>query len=368
MNHREKLLELYQASKSLSTIDLESEVQVNTAVIAENCFQQKGVFTVVLTLAIHKILHPEQDIRRHQSNMNEGFSGRIIDTRYITPTLKELGLPSMAESGWLTRSLEQPYPYDFAYNGKIGKAEVRVAFLKLVDYIQHHQDNIEKIVILLFFLVRKKSLENEIKISPLEKPEKLNINDVIRLLENHFNCDYRTQGGAKLPVLAFYAIYQIIIKEISRYHGCVLGRLGSHTASDRTSKTAGDIEIYDVSGKLFEVIEIKQNKAIDLTVVRVAIEKIHRFNPKRYCVFSFVNIKEEDKALIEGVVKEVESRHGCQMIVNGLMPTLQYYLRLVSSLPQFLENYRTLVEADSELKKVHKDKLAQLFSNNIRLN
>jgi DNA (cytosine-5)-methyltransferase 1 len=46
-----------------------------------------------------------------------GFSGRRIDTQYITPTLKELGLPAMAESGWLTRSLEQPYPYTLDYNG-----------------------------------------------------------------------------------------------------------------------------------------------------------------------------------------------------------------------------------------------------------
>ena len=55
--------------------------------------------------------------------MDQGFSGRSIDTKYITPTLKELGLTSMSESGWLTRSLEQPYPYDFKYQGKISKVK-----------------------------------------------------------------------------------------------------------------------------------------------------------------------------------------------------------------------------------------------------
>lgn len=56
-----------------------------------------------VTLIVYKILHPQQDIRNHQTQIKGGFSGRTIDTKYITPTLKELNLPSMAESGWLTR-------------------------------------------------------------------------------------------------------------------------------------------------------------------------------------------------------------------------------------------------------------------------
>jgi len=51
---------------------------------------------------------------------------------FITPTLKELGLPSMAESGWLTRSLEQPYPYTLGYKGKISGKGIKEAFLNLL--------------------------------------------------------------------------------------------------------------------------------------------------------------------------------------------------------------------------------------------
>jgi DNA (cytosine-5)-methyltransferase 1 len=57
-------------------------------------------------------------------------------TLYITPTLKELGLPSMAESGWLTRSLEQPYPYNLDYQGKISNKAVKKAFLNIIDYVE----------------------------------------------------------------------------------------------------------------------------------------------------------------------------------------------------------------------------------------
>lgn len=67
--------------------------------MAQNCFVQKGVYTVYVTLSVYKLIHSEQDIRNHQTQISGGFSGRTIDAAYITPTLKEVGLPSMAESG-----------------------------------------------------------------------------------------------------------------------------------------------------------------------------------------------------------------------------------------------------------------------------
>ncbi|MDQ7089227.1 MAG: hypothetical protein Q9M50_01065 [Methylococcales bacterium] len=113
MNYKEQLIELYnEANIGKSYLSsLSDSTQANIRKISEKCFTQKGVYTVLITLSIYKILHPEQDIRNHQTQIKNGFSGRTIDTQFITPTLKELKLPSMAESGWLTRSLEQPYPY-----------------------------------------------------------------------------------------------------------------------------------------------------------------------------------------------------------------------------------------------------------------
>ncbi len=362
MNHREKLLELYQNSNnSYSYNSLPNKAREDIKTIADNCFKQKGVFTVIITLAIHKILHPDQDIRFHQSNMKNGFSGRSIDTKYITPTLKELGLPSMAESGWLTRSLEQPYPYDMSYNGKISDIKVKNSFLNIVDFIQNNPQVVSDLVLNLLKIVRKKVSENKVKITPLNNPERLNIDDVIRLLENHFSYDYKTHGGSKLPVIAFFAVFKSIVSEVSRYKDCYLRELGSHTASDLTSKTAGDIEIFNSNKKLIEAIEIKHNKIIDVNIVRVAVEKIHKFNPIRYCIFSFNSVKKEDFDEIAEIIKSVEDKHGCQIIVNGIIPTLKYYLRLISSVSDFIENYRILVEEDKELKKIHKDKLVELF-------
>lgn len=361
MNHKLKLIELYQIRKNLSVHEIPIDIIKDIELIAENCYHQKGVFTVIITLGIHKILNPNQDIRLHQSSMVGGFSGRSIDTKYITPTLKELDLPSMAESGWLTRSLEQPYPYNKNYNGKIKDVKVKQSFLNIIDYIQNNAIQSSEVVKLLLDLVSKKAIENKILIKPVNNVEKLTINNILTFLENHFNYDYKTTGASKLPVLAFYAIFQIIIKEVGRYNSCYLGKLSSHTASDLTSKSSGDIEIFDNQHNLIEAIEIKHNRLIDLSVVRIAIEKIYKFNPKRYCIFSFLSVNKNENELIQKEIKFVQQNHGCQIIVNGIIPTINYYLRLISSLSEFIENYRFLVESDIELKKIHKEKLNELF-------
>ena len=298
-------------------------------------------------------MYPKQDIRYHQSNMPNGFSGRSIDTKYITPTLKKLGLPSMAESGWLTRSLEQPYPYTLGYNGKISNKKVKLAFLQILDYIQKEPKKSTNVLKLLLHqaIAAKKRLI--VPIQTLKNPEKITIQKAIYALNTHFNYKYKLPGGSKLPVLAFYAIYQLLIHEMKRYKDCSLAKLGSHTASDRTSKAAGDIEI--LRNKVhYEAIEVKLDKPIDANMLRIAIEKIYRFNVKRYYILSHIGTNEKEQQEIQQLIDDTKTKHGCQIIVNGVLPTLKYYLRLVDDTAQFLQLYSKLVETDKELKRIHK--------------
>ena len=361
MNHKEKLLEIYENSFTVNNVkSVNSVIREYIDDIGAKINSQTGVYTVLITLVTHKILFPKQDIRKHQSSMKDGFSGRTIDTQYITPTLKELGLPSMAESGWLTRSLEQPYPYNLKYNGKISNKVVKKAFLGILDYVQKNESKSEDVLSLILFQAIKTKKRSVVKMTPLKNPEIITIEKIMQVLDKHFNTNYHTHGGSKLPVIAFYSIYKSLIKELSRYKGCKLKEMGSHTASDRTSKSAGDIEIS--KGKtLYEAIEIKLDKRIDANIVRIAIEKIKRYNPSRYYILSFAGIKEDEKLIISDLITEINIKHGCQVIINGIMPTIRYYLRLVTSLERFMEEYSSLVEMDTEIKKVHKEKLNELI-------
>lgn len=361
MNHKTKLLEIYKLSSIVNDIEnVDESVVEQVKTLGEKISSQKGVFTVLVTLLTHKILHSEQDVRYHQSNLENGFSGRTIDSKYITPTLKELNLPSMAESGWLTRSLEQPYPYTLDYNGKISNKKVKKAFLEILDYVERFPQtaqNLLRMVLHQAILIREKQ---KVKVVPLMNAEKLSIQNAIDGLATHFNTNYRIAGGSKLPVLAFYAIYQMLLSEVKRYENCVLVDLGSHTASDKTSKSSGDIEILK-EDKFYETVEVKLDKAIDANMVRVAIEKIHRFNPIRYYILSNIGVNQDELADIQKLIDETKEKHGCQIIINGVLPTIKYYLRLVNDTEEFLNRYSELIEMDKELKIIHKEKWNEII-------
>lgn len=363
MNHREKLIQIYQSTSELeiNQITLPEAYQNYVAEIAKKCFARKAVHTVLITLLVHKILHPSQDIRYHQAEMVGGFSGRSIDTKYITPTLTELGLPAMAESGWLTRSLEQPYPYTFDYNGNISPKSLKTAFLNIIDFVQTHPEKSEEVLKLLLKLIKSAKNDNVVEIIKLTNPEKIDIKTVVNALNEHFNYDYKTVGGSKLPVIAFYAVYKILLREISRYSSCTLEKLGSHTASDRTSRTAGDIEIFDKNNHLVEAIEVKHGQEITLQIVYRAKEKIIQHNPGRYYIFASKDVKESEADKINNLIKEIATEHGCQVIVNGIMPTIKYYLRLIMSVTDFIEEYSQLIESDNELQKIHKEKWNEIL-------
>ncbi|WP_396150892.1 hypothetical protein [Flavobacterium sp.] len=358
MNHQEKLLEIYKNSSTIEDVVLPKETQILLSRVGASIESQKGVFTVLLTLAIHKILNPSQDIRYFQVTLPNGFSGRSVDTKFITPTLKQLGLPSMSESGWLTRSLEQPYPYTKDYNGKISK--LKAEFLAIVDYIQHNPDKVTFVCrVLLNFAIDIRN-KNTIEVVKIENPEKITIDIIITSLNDFIAQNYHIGGGSKIPVLAFYAIYSILVNELKRYEGCVVGDLGSHTSSDRTSKASGDIEVF-LDGQLLEALEIKFGIEIDNHIINRVLPKIHKANPKRYYILSTLGIKQSDLNEIEDKVFMLKQEHGCQLIINGLLPTLKYYLRLIHNLEDFVQLFTQLVYDDKELKIVHKEKWTEII-------
>ena len=389
MNHQEKLIELYKlVSDDLygsqeflkQSLEIPKQILDNIKLIARNYSKQGGVYTVLTTLLTHKCLHPQQDVRFHQKRLLNGFSGRSIDTKFITPTLKALGLPSMAETGWLTRSLEQPFPYTMDYQGNIGGEGVKNAFLSVLNFIETTVPSNDQSKMSELLLVHL--LKNVIEISSVEtikfdvlnlldlnldRKAEIKINDIIDSLKEHFYFKYTTRGTSKLPVLAIYAIYQLLIVQIGRYKNCILKPLGSHTASDRTSRSAGDIEVCYIEkpDRLLEVIEIKHEKPIDKHMVAIVQEKIERFHPERYLILSSSEINKEDETDIHKMINETLNKSQCQIIANGILPTIKYYLRLVSSLTEFINHYSALVEKDHEIDFEHKQKWAEILQKMI---
>src|SRR3990172_7959205 len=122
--------------------------------IVEYAEAQKGVLGVTLTSIVYKIHQPSQDIRRHKARLPKGYSGRSFDTKYVTPFLQaEFPHLAMSESAWLTRSLEQPHPYDLNYPGRIQNKELKASFLGLLDQLQSKRTLARPLLLALFALL-----------------------------------------------------------------------------------------------------------------------------------------------------------------------------------------------------------------------
>ena len=59
---------------------LHTDITEHLDVILSKSESSKGVLTVILTSLVYKSLNPEQDIRNHQTSIENGYSGRTFDT------------------------------------------------------------------------------------------------------------------------------------------------------------------------------------------------------------------------------------------------------------------------------------------------
>lgn len=327
-------------------------------VILDHSESAKGVLTVILTSIVYKILNPDQDIRNHQDSIPNGYSGRTFDSKYITPFLKHYKFPAMAESGWLTRSLEQKQPYIKTYQGAINPDNLKVAFLEIIDRIQSGKNTKEYLSYILQGLIIKRNRQT----IDLAKPTNLSISIILDVLYNHFNSKYKAEGASRLPVLAIYAIYQCLIKEAKRFENMTLVPIESHTSADTRSGRIGDIEIIDLKNRPFEAVEVKYEIPITLKIVQDAYAKFQTTPVKRYYILSTAPQRDEEELdAVQNEIQKIRNVHGCQIIVNGIMPSLKYYLRLLKDTFEFIDYYVDLLEADTALKFEHKHRWHNLI-------
>ncbi|NBI42600.1 DNA methyltransferase [[Haemophilus] felis] len=339
-------------------IKIENDIKLNIDTILKYSESSKAVFTVVLTSLVYKILNPKQDIRKHQASIEGGYSGRTFDSQYITPFLKKYKFPAMAESGWLTRSLEQKVMYDEHYTGAIKPDNLKSAFLIVIKYIQKGNGLND----LLSYIFQGLILQRNAQKIDLAKPHNLPILNIVDLLERHFFAKYTSEGASRLPVLALYAIYECLVRELKRFENKTLLPMESHTSADSRSGRIGDIDVNEEDNKAFEAVEVKHGIPISLQLVQDAFEKFKTTQVNRYYILSTANIVENEKIKIEEEIEKIKNIHGCHVIANGLISSLKYYLRLIDNTSLFIENYVNLLENDTALKFEHKAMWNKLIS------
>ncbi len=328
--------------------------------IVSHAETQKGVLGVTITSLLYKVVNPSQDVRMHQENMQAGYSGRGFDNKFVTPFLKE-NFPhfAMAESAWLTRSLEQPHPYTQDYPGKIRNKNLKLAFLNTLDSVEKNTNLAYDLLVALLALILETSKNDDEFFTGMPLVNQVNIANIVEAVSQHVHYKYKTGvvGTARIPVLAIYSVYNLLMSDIKRYAGKSLAPLESHTSPDYHSKSSGDIDINNPDGSCFEAVEIKHHKPITKDIVRVAYRKIKNTNIDRYYILTTNDPNFDDHSQVMQQIDEYKKTHSCQIIVNGVIPSLKYYLRLTSNPENFILEYEKWLEFEfkraSGIKRDH---------------
>jgi len=320
----------------------------------------KAVVTALTTSLVKKIEDPKQDVRYHKDELKGGYSGRTYDTKYVTPFFKKkFRRLAMKESGWLTRSIEQPHAFTLDFPGKIRDKEVKESFLQILNDIEKHKASPQKYLICLFILLLQRTAVSPTKLTHIFSSEKLTIDIIIKSLNSHFFQKYSVSGASRLPVIAIYSIYEVLMKDVRRYQGKKLKSIRSHISPDMRARGIGDIEIIDENNEYFEGIEIKHNIPIDPIIIRDAYEKFKDTPIVRYYLLTTAepNVKDGEEKKVKTEIEKIKREHGCEVIVNGIIQSLRYYLRLLPDPKKFIKRYTKNLTIEfsktTEIKKEH---------------
>ena len=128
------------------------------------------------------------------------------------------------------------------------------------------------------------------------------------------------------------------------------------------------MEILTAENELFEGVGIKHNIRITPTLAADAYEKFAPTPANRYYLLTTAepNIEPGRESEMATLLDRIRREHGCEVIVNGLLPSLKYYLRLLPDPPAFIETYTRVLQADYEqsavIKTVHLEKWRELLA------
>ena len=148
---------------------------------------------VALTLIAYKAIFPDQDIRAHKSEHENGFSARTIDTKVTVPFLMAKSLPRNVETHWLSQTFSFAGPY---VRGSTLRTAPKAAGSLLIDAVNLVQENGSPeyaraaVVLMLAQRIQIRNREGVV----LTRPKDLSIEAVANLIARHITQKYNTNA------------------------------------------------------------------------------------------------------------------------------------------------------------------------------
>lgn len=305
---------------------------------------------IALTLTAYKLVEPSQDIRNHKAEHPGGFSARSYDSRVTVPFLITRNLPRSVETHWLSQTFSFAGPYVL---GSVLKTQPKAAgnlLISVVNAVEAGNPAVAQAV-LIGLLVRFIRIRNADKVV-LTRPKDLPIHKVRELIEAHLAGPYKA-NAPRIPQLVIYAVYGCLVGSVGRYAGAELEPIERLKSADRKRGTIGDIVVAR-EGRRIEAVEIKHDQPIAYIHVAEAIDKVRAESVTRYYLLSNQGIDTGDREAIERRAAEFLKQNGCEIIINGVIDSLAYYLRLLPSTTDFLFRYAELLEGDPDTSYEHR--------------
>jgi len=357
-NYYQQALELFE---NQSVIEIDEEIKNSVDVFIQKIETDKSLIQAIITSLLKKIIQPEQDIRLHMAKFPNGYSARGLDTKVTTPFFKKK-FPRYAnkETAFLTKATRAEIIWNFEEGVKLPLRSKSLIepFLKLIDKIQNRSIDIEDCLIYIFtqlhIIIQSQETVFTGTLEIADFTKTLNIDIVMKMLEMHF----AEHLSSRLPVIVIYAIYKPLFKSIRRFENKILLPLNVHTSADKHGY--GDIEVNDENNNPFEILEIKHNIPIDRNMILDIVKKSANTTIKRYYILTtykdcFVNQDEEEH--IKQSVWEIKKELGLEIIANGIINTVKYYLRFVEDYNEFINTYTEELIRDAknstEVKDAH---------------
>jgi DNA (cytosine-5)-methyltransferase 1 len=352
---RETLDETYvDAEESFETRDLTDMADVlgpdlfeKIRVLGQTKHAARGV---ALTLFAYKTVEPGQDIRSHMTEHPEGFNARSIDNAATVPFLTSRSLHKSAESHWMTRVFANVGPFREGMEIKTIPKAAGPLLAGTVEAIEARNAEAAKagVLTLLVGMIEERNKDRVL----LARPKLLAIDQIVGLLDSHLSRKYG-RSAPRLPQLAIYAIYQCLLPAVGRYQGCELASLLPMKAADRKAKTVGDVVVLQ-SGLPFEGVEVKHGTPINTSHMAEAIAKLETAEARRYLILSTAGVFSGDGDELKDLAAKFRKSNGCEIIIDGVLETIRYYLRLLDDPVEFINRYASLVEEDKDLDYEHR--------------
>ena len=351
--------------KNQSFTEFDEEIKTCLDIFVQKRETNKSLIQVIITCLIKKIITPDQDIRLHKAGFANGYNARGLDEEVTTPFFKSK-FTKYANKGtaFLTLSLRPAIIWNFE-DGKqlrIRPKELVIPFLQLIDKIENQTIDIENclvyILLQLHLLCQSQAETFTETIELASSKNILNINTVMKMVERHF----AEPSSSRLPVIVIFAIYEQLLKTVRRFENKILLPLNVHTSADKHGY--GDIEIRDNDNNPFEILEIKHNIPIDRNMILDIVKKSANTTIERYYILTtykdcFPNKDEEE--YINELILKIKRERGLEIIANGIVNTLKYYLRFIEDYHEFIKTYTEELVKDAKNSTEVKDSHIQAW-------